>query len=106
MNPAYITDIIILLSAAVIAVPLSRFTGLGTVPGFLIAGVAVGPSALGLIDNRAEIGHLAEFGVVLLLFVICIELKPSRLWLMRRPTARCPEKFGCGRCGPGYCHGR
>ena len=84
MNPAYITDIIILLSAAVIAVPLSRFTGLGTVPGFLIAGVAVGPSALGLIDNRAEIGHLAEFGVVLLLFVIGIELKPSRLWLMRR----------------------
>ena len=65
-------------------VPLSRFAGLGTVPGFLIAGVAVGPSALSLIDNGAEIGHLAELGVVLLLFVIGIELKPSRLWLMRR----------------------
>ena len=84
MNLAYLTDIIILLTAAVIVVPLSRFAGFGTVPGFLIAGVAVGPSALGLIDNAAEIGHLAELGVVLLLFVIGIELKPSRLWLMRR----------------------
>jgi len=84
MNLAYLTDIIILLAAAVMVVPLSRFAGFGTVPGFLIAGVAVGPSALGLIDNAAEIGHLAELGVVLLLFVIGIELKPSRLWLMRR----------------------
>ena len=84
MNLAYLTDIIILLTAAVMVVPLSRFAGLGIVPGFLIAGVAVGPSALGLIDNRAEIAHLAELGVVLLLFVIGIELKPSRLWLMRR----------------------
>ena len=84
MNLAYLTDIIILLMAAVIAVPLSRFAGLGTVPGFLIAGIVVGPSALGLIDNGAEISHLAELGVVLLLFVIGIELKPSRLWLMRR----------------------
>ena len=84
MNLAYLTDILILLTAAVVAVPLCRIAGLGTVPGFLIAGVAVGPSALGLIDNRSEIGHLAELGVVLLLFVIGIELKPSRLWLMRR----------------------
>ncbi|MFC1689758.1 monovalent cation:proton antiporter-2 (CPA2) family protein [Pseudomonadota bacterium] len=84
MNLAYLTDIIILLAAAVVAVPLSRMVGLGTVPGFLIAGIAVGPSALGLIDNKTEIGHLAELGVVLLLFVIGIELKPSRLWLMRR----------------------
>ena len=84
MDLAYLTDIIILLMAAVIAVPISRCAGLGTVPGFLIAGVVVGPSALGLIDNGAEISHLAELGVVLLLFVIGIELKPSRLWLMRR----------------------
>jgi monovalent cation:proton antiporter-2 (CPA2) family protein len=80
----YLTDIIILLTAAVIVVPLSRLARLGIVPGFLIAGVAVGPSVLGLIDNQAEISHLAELGVVLLLFVIGIELKPSRLWLMRR----------------------
>lgn len=84
MNLAYLTDIIILLMAAVVAVPLSRLVGLGTVPGFLIAGIVVGPSAWGLIDNKAEISHLAELGVVLLLFVIGIELKPSRLWLMRR----------------------
>jgi len=84
MNLAYLTDIIILLAAAVIIVPLSRQAGLGTVPGFLIAGVVVGPSALGLINNHTEIYHLAELGVVLLLFVIGIELKPSRLWLMRR----------------------
>jgi monovalent cation:proton antiporter-2 (CPA2) family protein len=84
MSLAYLTDIIILLAAAVVAVPLSRVVGLGTVPGFLIAGVVVGPSALGLIDNAEEIRHLAELGVVLLLFIIGIELKPSRLWLMRR----------------------
>lgn len=57
---------------------------------FLVAGIVVGPSALSLIDNRAEIGQLAELGVVLLLFVIGIELKPSRLWLMRR------QVFGLG----------
>ena len=84
MNLAYLTDIIILLTAAVIVVPISRFVGLGIVPGFLIAGVLVGPSVLGLIHNRTEIAHLAELGVVLLLFVIGIELKPRRLWLMRR----------------------
>lgn len=83
MNLAYLTDIIILLTAAVIAVPIFRFAGLGVVPGFLTAGIVVGPSVLGLVDNRTEISHLAELGVVLLLFVIGIELKPSRLWLMR-----------------------
>ncbi len=90
MSLPYLTDIIILLTAAVIAVPLFRFLGLGTVPGFLTAGVVVGPSVLGLIANREEIGHLAELGVVLLLFVIGIELKPARLWLMRRTV------FGLG----------
>ena len=84
MSLDYLTDIIILLTAAVITVPLSRFAKLGIVPGFLMAGIVVGPSSLGLIDNQAEIGHLAELGVVLLLFVIGIELKPSRLLLMRR----------------------
>jgi len=84
MNLNYLTDIIILLTAAVITVPLSRFARLGIVPGFLMAGIVVGPSSMGLIDNQTEITHLAELGVVLLLFVIGIELKPSRLWLMRR----------------------
>jgi len=74
----------ILLMAAVITVPFSHTAKLGAVPGFLIAGVIVGPSGLGLISNISEIGNLAEIGVVLLLFVIGIELKPSRLWKMRR----------------------
>ena len=80
----YLLDIVILLAAAVIAVPLFRAAGLGAVPGFLVAGVLVGPYGLALIDNVTEVGQLAELGVVLLLFVIGIELKPARLWLMRR----------------------
>jgi len=65
-------------------VPLFRAAGFGAVPGFLVAGVLVGPSGLALIDNVTEIGQLAELGVILLLFVIGIELRPARLWLMRR----------------------
>lgn len=80
----YLLDIVILLAAAVLAVPIFRAVGFGAVPGFLVAGVLVGPFGLGLIDNVTEIGQLAELGVVLLLFVIGIELKPARLWLMRR----------------------
>jgi len=81
---AYLIDIIILLIAAVVVVPVFQLVRLGAVPGFLVAGVLVGPSGLGLISNVSEIGHFAEIGVVLLLFIIGIELKPSRLWLMRR----------------------
>jgi hypothetical protein len=84
VSPDYLIDIIILLTAAIAAVPLFKTLGLGAVPGLLMAGILVGPSGLGLIDNVGEIGQFAEFGVVLLLFVIAIELKPSRLWLMRR----------------------
>ena len=84
MLSAYLLDLLFLLIAAVVFVPLFRLARLGTVPGFLVAGVIVGPSGLSLIDNVTEIGHLAEIGVILLLFVIGIELKPSRLWLMRR----------------------
>jgi monovalent cation:proton antiporter-2 (CPA2) family protein len=84
MVATYLLDIVFLLTAAVIAVPVFRAIGLGVVPGFLVAGILVGPSGLGLIDNFNEIRQLAELGVVLLLFVIGIELKPARLWLMRR----------------------
>jgi monovalent cation:proton antiporter-2 (CPA2) family protein len=84
MMANYLLDIVILLTAAVIAVPLFRMAGFGAVPGFLVAGMLVGPSGLALIDNVIEIGQLAELGVILLLFVIGIELKPARLWLMRR----------------------
>jgi glutathione-regulated potassium-efflux system protein KefB len=80
----YFADLIILLTAAVIAVPIAQTFRLGVVPGFLIAGVAVGPYGLGLIDKVSEISHFSEIGVVLLLFVIGIELKPAQLWRMRR----------------------
>ncbi len=86
----YIVDILILLTAAVIAVPLFQRIGLGAVLGFLVAGAVVGPWGLGFIAAVDEIRHLAEFGVVFLLFIIGIELKPSRLWVMRRSV------FGLG----------
>ena len=86
----YIVDIVVLLAAAVIAVPLFQRLGLGAVLGFLVAGAAIGPWGLGFISAVDEIRHLAEFGVIFLLFIIGIELKPSRLWVMRRSV------FGLG----------
>jgi len=83
MNMEYLVDIIILLSAAVIAVPLFQSLGLGAIPGFLVAGIVLGPSGLGYIENHDEIAHFAELGVVLLLFVIGIEINPARLWKMK-----------------------
>lgn len=83
MNIEYLTDIVILLSAAVIAVPLFQSLRLGAIPGFLVAGVVLGPSGLGYIEDYEEIAHLAELGVVLLLFVIGIEINPSRLWKLK-----------------------
>ena len=73
------------MGAAVVAVPLAKRLGLGSVLGYLIAGVIIGPWGLGLIDNVEDILHFAEFGVVLLLFLIGLELNPKRLWAMRRP---------------------
>ena len=76
--------ILIFLGAAVIAVPLFRLAGLGAVVGYLAAGVAIGPSGFGFIHDPASTLHIAEFGVVLLLFIIGLELKPARLLAMRR----------------------
>ncbi len=84
MISTYILDTTILLIAAVLIVPFFQAMRLGAVPGFLIAGIVIGPYGLGLINNITEIGNLAEIGVVFLLFVIGIQLKPSRLWQMRR----------------------
>ena len=80
----YIVDILILLAATVIAVPLFQRLGLGSVLGYLAAGVFVGPWGLAYIDQVKEIQHIAEFGVIFLLFIIGIELKPERLWAMKR----------------------
>ena len=82
MNIEYLADIVILLSAAVLAVPVFQSLGLGAIPGFLVAGVILGPSGLCYFEDYDEIAHFAELGVVLLLFAIGIEINPSRLWKM------------------------
>jgi glutathione-regulated potassium-efflux system ancillary protein KefC len=83
--PAWLTNSLIYLAAAVIAVPLSRALGLGSIIGYLGAGIAIGPWGLGLVSNVQDILHFAEFGVVLMLFLVGLELEPRRLWSLRRP---------------------
>jgi glutathione-regulated potassium-efflux system ancillary protein KefC len=73
------------LAAAVIVVPLARRLGLGAIIGYLGAGFAIGPWGLRLVTDPSQIVDLAEFGVVLMLFLIGLELEPKRLWAMRRP---------------------
>ncbi|MDT8345258.1 MAG: monovalent cation:proton antiporter-2 (CPA2) family protein, partial [Thermohalobaculum sp.] len=80
----------VFLAASVVSVTLFRRLGLGPILGYLTAGAIVGPSVLGLIDEAERVLHFAEFGVVLLLFVIGLELRPARLWRMR------VEIFGLG----------
>jgi Kef-type K+ transport system membrane component KefB/voltage-gated potassium channel Kch len=75
----------VLLLAAVVAVPVAKRLGLGSVLGYLVAGVIVGPWVLGLVGEEGEdILHFAEFGVVLMLFLIGLELQPAKLWRLRR----------------------
>ena len=74
------------LAAAVIAVPIAARLGLGSVLGYLCAGAVIGPFALGLIGQDIdEVMHFAEFGVVMMLFLVGLELDPSKLWRMRMP---------------------
>ncbi len=80
----FLLNAIIYLSASVIAVPIMQRLGLGSVLGYLAAGTVIGPWGLGFVQNVDDIRHFAEFGVVLLLFIIGLELKPKRLWKMRR----------------------
>ncbi len=84
------TQALILLSAAVVTVPVFKRLGLGSVLGYLAAGIAVGPFGLNVFSDADAVLHFAEIGVVLLLFVIGLELKPSRLWSMRH------DIFGLG----------
>src|SRR5262245_2374377 len=76
---------LVYLAAAVIAVPLARYAGLGSIIGYLVAGIAIGPFGLNLISDAQSMLHVAEFGVVLMLFLVGLELEPRRLWAMRRP---------------------
>jgi glutathione-regulated potassium-efflux system protein KefB len=81
---------LVFLLAAVVAVPLFRRLGLGAVLGYLVAGVVIGPDGLRLITDAESTLAASEFGVVMLLFVIGLELSPARLWVMRR------QVFGLG----------
>ena len=77
------TQAILFLLAALVFVPLAMRLGLGSVLGYLMAGIAIGPQVLGLVSNPEAIVHVSELGVVLMLFVIGLELEPKRLWSMR-----------------------
>ena len=83
--PSWLINSLIYLGAAVIAVPVSKALGLGSIIGYLAAGMAIGPWGLGLVTNVQDILHFAEFGVVLMLFLVGLELEPKRLWSLRRP---------------------
>lgn len=83
--PAWLLASLIYLAAAVIVVPLSRALGLGAIIGYLAAGIAIGPWGLGLVSRVEDVLHFAEFGVVLMLFLVGLELEPRRLWNLRRP---------------------
>ncbi len=84
-HSSWLTNSLIYLAAAVVVVPLSKALGLGSIIGYLAAGIAIGPWGLGLVTDVQSILHFAEFGVVLMLFLVGLELEPERLWSMRRP---------------------
>ena len=81
----FLQSSVIFLTAAVVAVPIAQRLGLGSVLGYLLAGIAIGPWGLGLIRDVEAILHFAEFGVVLLLFLIGLELNPKKLLQMKGP---------------------
>ena len=96
-TPAWLINSFIYLAAAVIAVPLARKLGVGAIIGYLLAGIAIGPWGLRLVSNVQDILHFAEFGVVLMLFLVGLELEPKRLWNLRRPI------FGWGSAQMALC---
>lgn len=87
---ALLQDTVLFLGSAVVAVPLAKRLGFGAVLGYLAAGIAIGPSVLAMVSDVDAILHFGEIGVVFLLFIIGLELHPSRLWSLRRPI------FGLG----------
>jgi len=108
---AFLLKLLIYLAAAVIAVPVARKCRLGSVLGYLIAGIVIGPFGLTLIDDIEAVMRFTEFGVVMMLFLIGLELKPSLLWQMRTPILGMggqpgPGDNGCDRAvqGPSAGH--
>jgi monovalent cation:proton antiporter-2 (CPA2) family protein len=85
-----LTGAFVYFAAAVVAAPLFARLGLGSVLGYLVAGVVIGPSVLSLTGEATDIMHFAEFGVTVMLFLVGLELQPEKLWEMRKPI------FGLG----------
>jgi glutathione-regulated potassium-efflux system ancillary protein KefC len=81
----WLINSLVYLAAAVVAVPLAKALGLGSIIGYLAAGIAIGPWGVGLVTDVQSILHFAELGVVLMLFLVGLELEPDRLWSLRRP---------------------
>jgi glutathione-regulated potassium-efflux system ancillary protein KefC len=84
-HSSWLTGTLVYLAAAVIAVPIAKLMGLGSIIGYLGAGILIGPWGLKLVTDPGDMLHFAEFGVVLMLFLVGLELEPRRLWAMRRP---------------------
>ena len=82
-HSSWLVNSLIYLAAAVVVVPLSKALGLGSIIGYLAAGIAIGPWGLGLVTDVQSILHFAEFGVVLMLFLVGLELEAKRLWNLR-----------------------
>lgn len=86
MSQEFLFQAVVYLTAAVIAVPIAKRLGLGSVLGYLLAGMIIGPFGIGLLgDEGQDVLHVAEFGVVMMLFVVGLELEPSLLWRLRAP---------------------
>ena len=82
---SFLFQAIVFLASAVLFVPLAKRLGLGSVLGYLIAGIVIGPFVLGLVgEEGTDIMHFAEFGVVMMLFLIGLELEPKLLWRLRK----------------------
>jgi glutathione-regulated potassium-efflux system protein KefB len=92
-----LVSVVALLAAGVVAVPIFKRLGLGSILGYLAAGLVIGPFGLGLFSDPEAILHVAELGVVMFLFIIGLEMEPSRLWGLRR------EIFGLGVLQVGIC---
>ena len=86
MTDSVLFQAFVYLCAAVVFVPIARRLGLGAVLGYLLAGVAIGPDVLGLVAGGHTVMHFAEFGVVIMLFLVGLELRPALLWKLRRPV--------------------